>query len=92
MHILLRERHGLEEAAVAEDLASALYADYAKTALELAHVLAAESLPKIFATNAPLCWTCHQTASFRREHPELVIERPRIETRKRTLQPTTAVY
>ena len=54
--------------------------------------VAPEELPKVFATHAPLCWTCHLTMSFRREHPELAIERPRLEPKRTTLQPTTAVY
>lgn len=54
--------------------------------------VAAEELPEIFATHAPLCWTCHATESFRREHPQLVIERPRVAAKRQTLQPTTAVY
>jgi hypothetical protein len=28
------------------------------------------------ATHAPVCWNCHVTETFRREHPELVIDRP----------------
>jgi len=54
--------------------------------------VAAEELPNIFATHAPLCWICHLAMSFRREHPELVIERPRVAEKSTTLQPTTAVY
>jgi hypothetical protein len=54
--------------------------------------VAAEELPAIFTTHAPLCWTCHLAMSFRREHPELVFERPRIAEKRTTLQPTTAVY
>ena len=54
--------------------------------------VAAEELPKIFATHAPLCWTCHMAMAFRREHPELAFERPRIVEKRKTLQPTTAVY
>jgi hypothetical protein len=36
----------------------------------------AETLPEIFATHQPICWSCHIAESFRREHPELVIDRP----------------
>jgi|SRR5262252_5066999 len=28
------------------------------------------------ATCRPVCWNCHIAQSFRREHPELVVERP----------------
>jgi hypothetical protein len=54
--------------------------------------VAAEELPRIFATHAPLCWTCHVTTAFRREHAELVLERPRPIAARATLQPTNAVY
>jgi len=36
----------------------------------------AENLPAIFATHQPVCWSCHIAESFRREHPELVTDRP----------------
>ncbi len=35
-----------------------------------------EDLPGAFAESKPVCWDCHVTETFRREHPELVIERP----------------
>jgi hypothetical protein len=35
-----------------------------------------EKLPEIFSKYAPVCWSCHITETFRREHPELVVERP----------------
>ena len=54
--------------------------------------VAPEELPEVFASHAPLCWTCHLAMSFRREHPELAFERPRLERKRTTLQPTTAVY
>ena len=37
--------------------------------------VAAERLPLALATSLPLCWNCHQAASFRRLHPELVVDR-----------------
>lgn len=37
----------------------------------------AETLPRVLKTYEPVCWNCHIAESFRREHPELVIERPR---------------
>jgi len=37
----------------------------------------AEKLPEIMSSSLPVCWNCHVIETFRREHPELVIERPR---------------
>ncbi len=37
--------------------------------------VAGEHLPLALATSLPLCWNCHQAASFRRLHPELVVDR-----------------
>lgn len=34
-----------------------------------------EQLPSVFSTYQPLCWSCHVTETFRRVHPELVVER-----------------
>jgi len=36
-----------------------------------------EQLPEVFATYQPVCWNCHVTATFRRLHPELVVDRER---------------
>ena len=36
-----------------------------------------EKLPEVFATHWPVCWNCHVAESFRREHPDLVVDRPR---------------
>ena len=38
-----------------------------------------ERLPSALATHAPVCWNCHVAETFRQEHPELVVERPRHE-------------
>ncbi len=35
-----------------------------------------EELPEIFSTYQPVCWNCHVAETFRRLHPELVVERP----------------
>lgn len=35
-----------------------------------------EQLPKVFATHQPVCWNCHVAETFRRLHPELVVDRP----------------
>jgi hypothetical protein len=36
----------------------------------------AEHLPEAFEKCAPVCWSCHMAESFRRTHPELVVNRP----------------
>jgi len=35
-----------------------------------------EQLPEVFARYQPVCWNCHIAESFRRLHPELVVDRP----------------
>ncbi len=35
-----------------------------------------ETLPDVLASYPPVCWSCHVTETFRREHPDLVVERP----------------
>jgi hypothetical protein len=35
-----------------------------------------ETLREVFLTHEPVCWNCHVAESFRREHPELVTDRP----------------
>ena len=34
-----------------------------------------EQLPTVFSMYQPLCWNCHVTETFRRAHPELVVDR-----------------
>jgi len=34
-----------------------------------------EQLPEVFATYRPVCWNCHVAGTFRRLHPELVVDR-----------------
>jgi hypothetical protein len=36
----------------------------------------AEKLPEIFERCLPVCWSCHIAETFRREHPEMVVDRP----------------
>jgi hypothetical protein len=36
-----------------------------------------EQLPDLFHTHQPVCWNCHIAETFRRLHPELVVERLR---------------
>ena len=35
-----------------------------------------EKLPDVFTTHKPVCWSCHMAETFRRQHPELVTDRP----------------
>jgi len=35
-----------------------------------------EKIPEVLATHFPVCWDCHTAETFRRLHPELVIDRP----------------
>jgi len=34
-----------------------------------------QQLPEIFETHRPVCWNCHVSETFRRTHPELVVDR-----------------
>ena len=38
--------------------------------------IAPERLPGVFQTHSPVCWSCHIAETFRREHPDLVVDRP----------------
>jgi len=38
--------------------------------------IAPERLPEVFQTHSPVCWSCHIAETFRRQHPDLVIDRP----------------
>jgi len=38
--------------------------------------VAPESLPQVLATHRPLCFDCYVADTFRREHPELVVDNP----------------
>jgi len=33
-------------------------------------------LQEVMSSHLPVCWNCHIAESFRREHPELVVDRP----------------
>lgn len=54
--------------------------------------IAPQDLPSVFATGEPACWACHVFETFRREHPEMVVERARIATPQPTLAPSVSVY
>jgi hypothetical protein len=36
----------------------------------------ADKLPEVFETCFPVCWNCHVAETFRRLHPEMVVDRP----------------
>ena len=35
-----------------------------------------EKLPEVLETHLPVCWSCHIAETFRREHPERIVDRP----------------
>ncbi len=37
--------------------------------------IAPETVPGVMATQNPVCWNCHIAETFRRQHPELVVDR-----------------
>jgi hypothetical protein len=51
-----------------------------------------EELPTVFANASAVCWRCNLTETFRREHGELVIERPRVQSPSHAIPPSVAVY
>lgn len=34
-----------------------------------------EKVPEVLTTHFPICWDCHITESFCREHPEMIVDR-----------------
>lgn len=54
--------------------------------------VAAEELPKVFNDAEAVCWACHVVETFRREHPEMVVERPRTAAPRSVLAPSVNVY
>lgn len=38
--------------------------------------VAARALPQLFNDSLPVCWKCYIAESFRKEHPDLVTDRP----------------
>ncbi len=38
--------------------------------------VAPEQIPELLETHKAVCWNCHIASTFRRQHPELVIDRP----------------
>lgn len=49
------------------------------------HDVPVETLPQVLATHQPVCWNCLIAMTFRRQHPELVIDRPRKQSQLTTL-------
>jgi len=47
-----------------------------------------EQVPNVFAVSDPVCRRCFMVESFRREHPEMVIERVHPADHARTIPPT----
>jgi hypothetical protein len=35
-----------------------------------------ETLPEVFSSYLPICWSCHMASRFRQEHPDLFVDRP----------------
>ena len=54
--------------------------------------VAPHQLPDVLATHLPVCWRCHVTESFRRDHVEWVIERPHQAEEVKPLEASTSVY
>jgi hypothetical protein len=54
--------------------------------------VAPQELPHVFANAAPVCWACHMVETFRKEHPEMVIERLHAITKGQAIPPSSAVY
>ncbi len=54
--------------------------------------IAPEQLPVIFGSAEPVCWACHTVETFRREHPEMVIERVRMAMPRHEIPPSMNVY
>ena len=40
--------------------------------------VAPENVPDVLATHLPVCWDCHITESFCREHPEMIVDRSQV--------------
>lgn len=53
---------------------------------------APQDLPGVFATAQPVCWACHIVETFRREHPEKVVERMRMAVPAHAIPPSNEVY
>ncbi len=47
-----------------------------------------EQVPNVFAVSDPVCRRCFMVESFRREHPEMVIERVHPAEHARVIPPT----
>jgi hypothetical protein len=54
--------------------------------------IAPEELQGVFANADAACWACHIVETFRKEHPELVVERVRESVPHHAIPPSLAVY
>ena len=54
--------------------------------------VAPQDLPKMFNDAEAVCWACHMVETFRREHPEWVVERVRLAAPRRAIPPSVNVY
>lgn len=54
--------------------------------------LPAERLPKVFAAGKPVCWACFMVETFRKEHPEMVVQRVRLAVPHHAIAPSTTTY
>lgn len=52
----------------------------------------AEELPRIFAKALPSCWACHMVETFRKEHPDRVIESAYRSVPHHAIPPSADVY
>jgi hypothetical protein len=50
-----------------------------------------EKIPNVLATDMPVCWDCHIAERFRRDYPELIVDRRGI-TSKRIDQKSWPIY
>jgi hypothetical protein len=54
--------------------------------------LPAEKLPKVFAAGEPVCWACFMVETFRKDHPEMVVQRRHETIQHHPLPPSAATY
>jgi hypothetical protein len=47
-----------------------------KLSLEWSEISLGKKIPNVLTTVMPVCWDCHIAERFRRDYPELVVDRP----------------
>lgn len=45
------------------------------------HEIRPETIPETLTTHLPVCWNCHIAETFRRQYPDLIVDRPWKSTR-----------